>query len=205
MSTFKEAMNFRYACKTFKSDKIDQKDLGEILDAALLSPSSFGMQPWRITVVQTQNAKNSLRLMCWNQPQIAECSDLLIFTCENHLVHPDNDYVRERFEEKGLDKEATDKYIGVYKTFMDDKMKHEGCLEAWSAKQAYIAAANAMTCAASLKIDSCPIEGFEAEKIKDFLELSDESSVALVVALGYRNQEQSERHRLNPYDVVSFM
>ncbi len=206
MSSCKEAMEFRFACKKFNKYKtIPSEILGEILEATLLSPSSFGMQPWRITVAQSQNVKDDLRKACWDQPQLSECSDVIIFTCENYLLKPGSDYVKERFMERGLDEEATDRYIEVYNNFITPKMAKEGCLEAWSEKQAYIAAANLMTCAASLKVDSCPIEGFEEDSVKKILDLDEDYSIALLVALGYRDQEQSKRHRLEPFDVVSFI
>ena len=206
MSDFLDAMAFRHACKRFDTaKKIPEEAFSAILEAARLSPSSFGMEPWRLIVVRTSEAREALKPICWNQNQITECSELVIFTTDNGAVRSGSDYVKAMFERRGLSEEATGQYLGVYANYLAPIEADGKLLQNWTAKQCYIAAANMMTCAASMKIDSCPIEGFEKEKVEAYLGLDENRSVALMVAFGYRVNPQPGRKRLKREEIVTYL
>ncbi len=77
---------------------------------------------------------------------------------------------------------------------------------AWTSKQCYIALANNMTTAASEKIDTCPIEGFEKDGVEKALNIDTNLyEVSVIVALGYRAKEQPERRRLPFDDIVEYI
>jgi len=205
MSNFSDAMAFRHACKRFDPErKIPAEDLSALLETLRLSPSSFGMEPWRVIVVRSSEFKSTLRPLCWNQAQIESCSELLIFTTDNASVRSDSDYVRTMFMRRGLTPEACENYIARYGSYLEPIENDPLLLENWTAKQCYIAAANIMTHAASLGIDSCPIEGFDKKSVEALLELQSEQKLALMVALGYRVDAQSERKRLPLETLVTF-
>lgn len=201
---FLDAMNFRHACKIFKEEeKIPTKLLENILEAGRLSPSSFGMEPWEFLVVQSPDLKKTLRPSCWNQVQITSCSDLLVFVTKNALVEPGSSYVEEMFRRKKLPQEMFDAYMSKYADFLGEKAEgNPNFYKDWSAKQVYIAAANMMMYAATEGIDSCPIEGFDQKEVEKILGIDGkERSVALIVAFGYRLNEQPLKVRL-PLDKV---
>ena len=202
MGEFTEAMQFRHACKRFRDEKIPAAQFDEILEFGRMSPSSFGMEPWRFIVIEAEDLKVKLRPLCWNQPQITECSHLLVIAADNESVLPGSEYVETMFKRRGLPKEALERYLEVYKNHMLPQFHSREAVEAWTHKQCYIAAANMMTGAASLRIDSCPIEGFEKEKVERALELEKAFSVALIVAFGYRLDEQPEHVRLPTEAIV---
>ncbi len=205
MSNFSDAMAFRHACKRFDPDrKLPPEALEALLETLRLSPSSFGMEPWRVIVVQGSELKAALKPLCWNQAQIESCSELLIFTTDNASVRSDSDYVRNMFMRRGLTPEACEAYIARYGSYLEPIENDPLLLENWTAKQCYIAAANVMTHAAALGIDSCPIEGFEKKGVEALLELQSEQKLALMVALGYRVDAQSERKRLPLEALVTF-
>ncbi len=196
-----QSLYFRHACKLFdKSQKIPAEDLHFVLDAGRLSPSSFGMEPWRFIVVQDQALKEKIRPACWNQPQVTTCSDLLIITAK--VDDPARRaYYKKMFSRREMPAEMLENYLTVYQQFIDGLHSVYG----WSARQCYIAAANIMSYAAMIGVDSCPIEGFEKEKLEEILELNTtKEQVALVVALGYRINEAPEKKRLSFDEVVSF-
>ncbi|HZF71558.1 nitroreductase family protein, partial [Sulfuricurvum sp.] len=84
MSEFLEAMAFRHACKQFDTEKqIPSEHFESILEVARTSPSSFGMEPWRLIVVRKPNLRKALKSACWNQNQITDCSELVILTTDN--------------------------------------------------------------------------------------------------------------------------
>lgn len=205
MSEFIEAMAFRHACKHFDTTKhIPAEQFESILEVARTSPSSFGMEPWRLIVVRNDSLRKALKPLCWNQSQITECSELVILTTDNDIVRSRSPYVRTMFERRGLSAEAVDTYVGVYKNYLAPIENDELLLENWTAKQCYIAAANMMTYAATLKIDSCPIEGFEKEQVEAVLDLPQGKTVALICAFGYRVDPQSAQIRLAMKEIVEY-
>ncbi len=205
MSEFLKAMAFRHACKTFDTAKqIPQEEFESMLEVARLSPSSFGMEPWRLIVVRRPELRKALKSACWNQNQITECSELVIFTTDNDTVRSDTLYVRKMFERRGLPKEAVETYMGVYKNYLEPIECDEVLLENWTAKQCNIAMANMMTYAATLQIDSCPIEGFDKESVEAILDLEYGHSVAVMCAFGYRVNPQSEQKRLEMKHIVEY-
>ena len=205
MSDFLKAMQFRHACKTFDTQKkIPTEQFEEILEAIRLSPSSFGMEPWRILVIRDERLRKALKASCWNQSQITDASELVIFTTDNDIVRSDSTYVRTMFERRGMPNEAVDMYMGVYKNYLTSIEEDEVLLENWTAKQSYIALGNAMTCAAMMQIDSCPIEGFDKEEVEAILDLEYGHSVAVMCAFGYRVNPQSQQKRLEMKQIVEY-
>jgi nitroreductase len=205
MSEFLEAMAFRHACKKFDTEKqIPAEEFESILEVARTSPSSFGMEPWRLIVVRDTKLRKALKPSCWNQNQITECSELVIFTTDNDSVRSGTPYVRKMFERRGLPSEAVDTYMGVYKNHLSAMEEDELLLENWTAKQCYIACANMMTYAATLKIDTCPIEGFDKEEVEAILDLPEGRYVALICAFGYRVNSQSPQVRLDLKQIVEY-
>jgi nitroreductase len=200
MDSCQEAINFRHACKVFDSKrKIPKEDLIYILEAARLSPSSFGMEPWRFLVIEDSKIKKELKPLCWNQKQITTCSNLVVIKNQKALVQ-DDEYIEKMFKRRGLDEEATKSYIARYKEFLKGQNINE-----WSAKQCYIAMQSMLLAAAFKKIDSCPIEGFERKKVEEFLGIDNsKEGVAIIVALGYRVKEAPKKSRLNFDEIVSF-
>lgn len=197
MNPVLEALRFRHACKKFDPQKkISGPDLDTILEAALLSPSSFGMEPWKFLVLESMDIREKLRPACWDQPQVTDSSQVVVILAKPSLVDPSNSYIRRSFERRQLPEDMTNAYVQKYKSHMETEVYPCMSLYAWCSKQCYIALANIMTAAASLGIDTCPMEGFEKKKVEKILEVNtDEYEVAVLVALGYRAGPQSHRAR----------
>ena len=163
---FLDAMQFRHACKLFNEKKIPAEDLEFILEAGRLSPSSFGVEQWKFVVVQNQALKEAIESVSWNQKQISTCSDLLIILARKDVRSSDA-YTIKQMKRWGLAEDAFAGLMGMYKMWVDTRDDHT--IEMWSEKQCYIAAGNMMSAAASIGIDSCPIEGFEYKKVDALL------------------------------------
>lgn len=192
-----DALNFRHACKKFDpSKKVGKKDLDIILDAACLSPSSFGMEAWKFLVLASKEIREKLRPACWDQAQVTDSSHVIVILAKPALIAPENSYVLESFMRRQLPEDATKAYVERYKWYMDTEVHPRMSPYAWCAKQCYIALANIMTTAASLGIDTCPMEGFEKDRVEKILEIDTSiHEVAVLVALGYRAGEQPPRRR----------
>ncbi len=206
-NSFTKAMQFRHACKLFdETKKIPKEHLHYILEAGCTSPSSFGMEPWKFLVVRNDALKAKLRPICWNQPQITTCSDLIIILAAIESVRTRSGIPQQRFARRPLPPEKIEAYIDLYGNFLSDTLSTDEKTYCWTARQCYIALANMMTAAAYEKIDSCAIEGFEKEKVETLLEIdTTQYQIAVMVAFGYRVNQQSEQLRLPFEAVVEFI
>lgn len=187
--TVLEQLNWRYAVKKFDaSKKVSDEDFKTLEDAMQLAPSSYGLQPYKFVVVTDDKMKEKLRPACYGQPQITDSSHLVIFmakkTLDDEFVEA---YVQRLQEVRGTERETIQEYIemmkGTMKTLRENDM--EIC---WSQRQAYLALGFLLETAALLKIDACPMEGFEPEKVDEILEIEDYTASALCT-IGYRAED----------------
>jgi len=204
---FTNAMNFRHACKVFDaSKKISDEEMKFILEAGRKSPSSFGMEAWKFLVITNQKLKEELQPLCWNQAQITSCSHLVIVLAGIESVKVASGEVEKRFTRREMPQESLDMYMGLYAKHLESTLSSDENIYNWTSKQAYIAAANMMSAAAFIGIDSCPIEGFEKESVETLLNLDTiKHQLALVLPFGYRINKQSKQLRLALEDVVEFI
>ncbi len=207
--SFKEAMDFRHACKLFdETKKINDEDMLFILEAGRNSPSSFGQEGWKFLVITNDEFKKKIRPHCWNQPQITTCSHLVVILAAIENLKPQSGVPAKRFQRRDLPQEKIERYIEVYKNHLKKTgiLKNDETLYAWSSKQCYIAAANMMSAAAVKGIDSCPIEGMDRKEVEKVLNLNTkEFQIALLLPFGYRVKPQPKRVRLKPDEVYEFI
>ncbi|MFA6195465.1 MAG: NAD(P)H-dependent oxidoreductase [Sulfurimonas sp.] len=204
---FSKALDFRHACKIFdESKKISEKDIKFILEAGRKSPSSFGMEAWKFLVITNDVLKAKLRPFCWNQVQITSCSHLVVVLAGIESVKPEFGVVKERFSRRDMPQEKLDFYLDLYAKHLAKTLSCDENIYAWTSKQTYIASANMMSAAAMMGIDSCPIEGFEKEKVEEVLGLDIKKyQLSMLLPFGYRLNEQSTQLRLPFEEVVEFI
>ncbi len=207
MKTFEEAMDFRHACKVFEtSEKISDKDIKYILEAGRKSPSSFGMEAWKFLVITNEELKAKIRPACWNQVQVTSCSHLVVVLAGIDSVKVESGIPEKRFTRRDMTQEQLDFYMGLYADHLKETLSSDENIYAWTSKQSYIAAANMMTAAATLGIDSCPIEGFDKGAVEEILGLDiSKYQLSMVLPFGYRLGEQSTQLRLPYEEVVEFI
>lgn len=203
MNPVLSALQFRHACKRFDPERhVPEAELEEILECGRLSPSSFGLEPWRFLVLRDRPLRQRLREACWNQPQITDSSVVVVILTRSADLRPDSDYVREMFLQRKGSEEAARASLQRYRAHMESEVEPRMSYYAWGSKQCYIALADMMTAAAAAGIDSCPVEGFEKDAVERVLEIDPSHwEVAVLFALGYRVAGQPTRHRL-PFDQV---
>ena len=200
IQNFQEIVNFRHACKIFDENKKIPKDiLTQILKDTILTPSSFGIEGWKFLVIQDQNIKEKLKPYCWNQPQITTCSDLVVLLYRKNMKSSDEYVLNSLKRRKNFEKS-----LAKYKDFIDKRDLKD--IECWSKAQTYIASAFLMLSAASFEVDSCPIEGFELEKVKNILNFDKNNyEISYMIALGYRINPPSKRQRRSFEELVEFL
>ncbi len=184
-----EQLNWRYAVKGFDATKkISADDWKTLEDALVLSPSSYGLQPWKFYVVTDENVRKELLPHAWNQPQIVESSHLIVIGAKKDANPSDIEkYVNRIMEVRGMKREDLEILNGMM--LNSQKMATEsGFINEWSARQCFIALGNLMTSAAVLGIDACPMEGFIPKEFDRVLGIPDDGYFSVVVAaMGYRS------------------
>ncbi len=206
-NNFTTAMDFRHACKIFDdTKKINDEEMLYILEAGRKSPSSFGMEGWKFLVITNEALKEKLRPVCWDQIQVTSCSHLVIILAAIENVKVESGEVKKRFSRRDMPQESLDFYMDIYAKHLEKTLSSDENIYHWTSKQSYIALANMMTAAAYIGIDSCPIEGFEKEKVEAILELDTTKwQPSVLVPFGYRLNEQSKQLRLPFDEVVEFI
>jgi nitroreductase len=197
-----EILNQRHACKIFDTDKkISKDDIEYILEVARLSPSSFGMEPWRMLVISNNEVKNRLKPICWNQNQIDTCSHLIVIVAQKESVKPYSQYVKDMFARRGLDEDMYNKYLDRYAKYLEDND-----ILSWADSQCHILASHICNASAFIGADSCMIGGFEKDRLEDELKIDkDKEFVSLVVALGYRVNPASTKLRHSLDKIVEYI
>lgn len=209
-----KAFNFRYACKEFDAKrKISDDDFYVILEAGRLSPSSFGLEPWKFLVLQNMELREKIRAVSWGaQGQLPTASHFIIILARKakDLRYNSEYLVKFRQEVKGMSLDLIKAKQERMRSFQekDFDLWDDRALFDWACKQTYIALGNMMTVAALLGIDSCPIEGFNREELENILAkegILDRKSfgVSCMVAFGYRAAEHKEAKTRQNLDKMS--
>ena len=167
-----DALQWRYATKRFDpAKKISAADWATLEQALILTPSSYGLQPWKFLVITDPALKAKLRPASWNQSQIEDCSHLVVFLGKEDITEADLDrFVARTAEVRGASLESLAGYKGFMMGDLVNGARH-AVIGEWAARQVYIAFGNFMTAAALLGIDTCPIEGLEPAKYDEILGL----------------------------------
>ncbi len=182
-----DALKWRYAVKRMNGSKIPTETLETILEATRLAPSSFGLTPYKIIVVEDEETRKKLQPHFYNQPQIVESSALVIFAAHTSVTEKDVDaYMQEIAEQRGVPVEALNDFSGYVKGAIAHQSQEQ--LQAWAAKQTYIALGFGLVAAASEQVDATPMEGFDPAAVDAELGLAAQGLHATVaIALGYRD------------------
>jgi nitroreductase len=214
--TIIDIFNFRHACKVFDSGrKISEEDFATILETGRLSPSSFGFEPWRFLVVQDAELREKLMPVTWGaQGMLPTASHFVVILARRqNTMRYDSSYVTHMmYDVHHLPKEAAEKRRLVYTNFQKNDLRLLECERAtfdWACKQTYIALGNMMTSAAMLGIDSCAVEGFQADGVEKVMKEefgidTEEFGVAVMAAFGYRVKEPREKTRQDIGDITQW-
>ena len=187
--------HWRYATKKFDSDKrIPEEEIEQLLEAIRLSASSYGLQPYSVYVINSEETRQELRPHSWNQSQITDASHLLVFASrtdfDDSLIES---YLDETSRIRNIDKENLNGYGDFMKNTLSPWAKDRKA--DWSARQAYIALGNGLQAAAELGLDTCAIEGFGPAEYDRILQLDEKKlSACVVMAVGYRSEEDGNQH-----------
>ena len=185
-----EDLQWRYATKKFDpTKKISPNDLDKIKEAIRLSASSYGLQLYKVLIIEDSETRQALKEASWGQTQITDASHLFVFCSTAQVEVSDIDiYLELKANIQNLDIST----LQGYGDFMKGKLTSLSpeAQQNWTARQTYIALGNFLAACAALRIDSCPMEGFDPSQYDEILGLKEKGLTAAVVATaGYRSEE----------------
>ena len=184
------ALRFRYATKSFdRARKIPSGTWEAFEQSLVLTPSSFGLQPWKFLIVENPETREKLKAASWGQGQVTDASHLVVLTARTDLAQADiESWIARLSEVQGTPLDALAGLSGVISSFSSAMTPAEK--QAWNTRQVYIALGQLMTSAAVLGIDSCPLEGISPADYDAILGLGGTGyATAVACALGYRSPE----------------
>ena len=182
-----DSLRWRYATKQFDPErKLSEEQVTQLLEAANLTATSYGLQPFKFLVLQDQAKQDQLVASSYGQTQVAQASHVIVIATRTD-VDADyvSDYVKLMESKRGIPEGTLDQYKLVMTgaiTSMDEQ-----AIEAWATKQAYLALSTLLVACAAAKIDACPMEGFVASEYDELLGLAAMNlHAAVVLPIGYR-------------------
>ena len=195
MSNFITNSNWRYATKKFDTTKkISKQDLETLKEAIRLSASSFGLQPYKVLIIENPELRAKLQPAAWGQSQIVDASQLIVFANITNFGETEIDAsIANTTKTRGLPADA----LKGYGDFMKSKIVAlpEDVRNTWASKQTYLALGNLMNAASELKIDVTPMEGFEPAQVNEILGLGKLGlNATLLATIGYRHEEDATQH-----------
>jgi nitroreductase len=185
-----EHLQWRYATKKFDpTKKVSSNDLEKIKQAIQLSVSSYGLQLYKVLIIENLEIREKLKPVSWNQSQITDASHLIVF-CNYIDATPQaiDNFIEQTAVMRSLDLERLNGYGDFIKSKLNEKSDTEKA--SWLKSQTYLALGNLLNACAELKIDACPMEGFEPEAYNEILGLNEQGLNAAVISpIGYRHHE----------------
>ena len=188
--SFLGKLNERYATKAMNGNVVPQDKIDNILEAIRLAPTSSGLQPFEVFVITNYETKSNIKEIAWNQPQVTDCSHLLVFAAwDNYTEDRINHMFDLTNEIRGFKNEGWENYrqmllSGYPQRDAETNFEH-------AARQTYIAFMAAITQAAYEDVDTTPMEGFDPDALDNILGLREKGlRSTLLLPLGYKDVDK---------------
>ncbi len=189
MSNIVEDLKWRYACKQFDAEKtITNQDFDTIVEALILTASSYGIQPWEFVIVENKELREQLVGASYNQAQVKDASHLIVM-CRPENINEElmDGYIQNICDVRSQKPEDLESFKKML-MYVVNRTEDEKAV--WAKNQIYIALGNLLTVCATMKIDTCPMEGFVPSKVDEILGLEKMGlKSVLLCPIGYRSEE----------------
>lgn len=186
MLSVKETIEQRRSARSFRPEPIPNEIFTEILNLGLKSPSGYNLQPWRFVVVQDAENREKLKSCAFNQRQVSEAPVVLICCGDRRINSPE--YIESIIELGKTEGAIPDAYADYIRSAIPKLFENHPCfeaIEAWINRQVMLAVAHLMIAAQSFGVDSCTMEGFVTQQVKEAFNIPDEVDICCLLALGY--------------------
>jgi nitroreductase / dihydropteridine reductase len=205
MSSFLSQLSWRFATKRFDMSKpVAETDLEKIFEAIRMAPTSSGMQPFHVYVVHSTEIKEKLYPASNQQLQVKEAPYLLVFCARLDIIDRVDTYIETISKGDKTEKEKFKMFRQTRRQSLGSK--NQADLLMWSSRQAYIALGFGLAACAELEIDSCPMEGFDKDKVTEVLNLPPHMKPLVYLAIGYRAESPSRpKFRFSKEELFTFI
>ena len=160
-----ESLQWRYATKKFDpTRKITPAILDNLKEVVSLTATSYGLETYKVLIIEDQTTKSILKPASWNQAQVEDCSHLFVFCNYTNVSSADIDnFVSRKSAIQGIEKEK----LAGYGDFMKNTISNLSIekMHEWTIRQTYIALGSLLIGCAEYRVDSCPMEGFDLSLI----------------------------------------
>ena len=185
--SLKDTLNWRYATKRMNGNKVPQEKIDNILEAIRLAPTSFGLQPFKVIVIENPELREKIFNEACQQPQIKEGSHILVFAANKKVsAEQVDEYMQLIAETRSIPVESLNDFKAMFGGVVAGTAEQNFV---WTARQAYLAFGVGIVAAANEKVDATPMEGFNPAALDVILGLSEQNlSSTTILALGYRDE-----------------
>jgi len=189
-----EALDWRYAVKRFSDEKITVTELKQLINATRLSASSYGLQPYTLIVVESDSIRQQLLPFSYGQNKIAISSHLIVFAAHTQIGNATVDRYIDKAIQITNASNSTLKFMSEHMKSVLSAMNTEQQQE-WAHQQAYIALGNLLTCAALMKIDTCPMTGIDRAGYDTVLGLTEKGlTTSVICPIGRRHRDDAQAY-----------
>jgi nitroreductase len=171
----------RRAAPSFDGTPIPDADLKKILEAGLKMPSGYNLQPWRFVVVRTPEGRRRLRAASYNQAKVEEASAMIVACGDKDGWRTDMDEMIRMGREQGM----TENYAEGARQSIPEFLGNNPNLTAWLNRHVMLAFSGMLLMAEALGYDTAPMEGYEADKVCQVLNLPISYEVVALLAIGH--------------------
>ena len=172
-----------------------EAEINALLELALLSPTSFNMQNWRFVVVTNPEKRAAIQAAAWDQAQVTEAS-ITILLCANLNAHEDAGRYWVHAPQS-----VQDMLVPMIAPFYQNspELRRDEAMRSIG-----IAAQTLMLAAKSMGYDSCPMIGFDPEKVAEIIDLPENHVIGMMLTVGKALKDANVRSGQLPYDEVVF-
>ncbi|MBN7819742.1 NAD(P)H-dependent oxidoreductase [Bowmanella yangjiangensis] len=181
-----EALNWRYAVREFSNTKLSDDVIAELVEATRLSPSAYGLQPYKLIVIKSPEIKALLLPYAMGQKKVGDCSHLFVLTVNTRI---DAKFIEQHFAHVEYERGLAAGTLAGFEQHVKEVMLSLSTeqLHQWAENQVHIALGNLLTAAAIKGVDACPMAGFENQGFDEVLGLAEKQlRTSVICALGER-------------------
>lgn len=184
-----QSLEWRYASKRMNGEKVPEEKVNTILEAISLAPSSMGLQPYTVLLIEDEKLKEKIQPLAFNQPQVVESSHLLVFAAwDNVTPQHIEEYIEYTAGVRNVPAASLNDFKHTLLNMASNRTQEENFN--WAARQAYIAFGTALVAAAAEKVDATPMEGFNNAALDELLNLKEKGLRSVtMLPLGFRDVE----------------
>ena len=185
--SLKDSLSWRYATKRMTGAKVPQEKVDKILEAIRLAPTSFGLQPFKVIVIEDEKLREEIFNTACQQPQIKEASHVLVFAANKKVTAEQvQEYMELIATTRGIPVESLDGFKAMFDGIVAGSAEQNFV---WTARQAYLAFGVGIVAAALEQVDATPMEGFNPQAMDKILGLEEQNlGSTTILTLGYRDE-----------------